>query len=218
VSAATASATLMALALTITGCGARVGFVGPPDFYAGPGNTYVAATPARPCTSERVYVLPGLPGPAGGPGTPGPAGPPGPQGPQGNPGPPGPPGPAGPKGPSGTGGRTSWAPMDNIQFEPRQAALTERCNAKIERVTTWLKEHPSVDVRLVATANATAPEDARLAARRMEVVREAMIERGVAASRIQIVPASGPVARCAGSVEDCQVLSRRVEVSMARRL
>jgi len=214
--AASGSATLLALTLAVVGCGAKVGYVGPGDLYAS-GNAYVAGAAARPCTAETVYLLPGPPGPPGPSGVPGAAGPAGPPGPPGAPGPAGAPGPVGPKGPAGAPGRTSWAPMEKIQFEPRQASLSERCNAKIGKLTAWLQEHPAVDVRLAGNADTVASEDARLAARRAQVVRDAMIAHGIAATRIHVVTADDRAVPCTAATEECRVANRRVEVSMARR-
>jgi OmpA family protein/collagen triple helix repeat protein len=210
------SAALLAITLAAAGCGGGLGYVGPPALHAS-GNTYVAGPEPRPCTSERVYLLPGPPGPPGPPGSAGPAGPPGPPGPPGDPGPAGAPGPPGPKGPAGAPGRMSWAPMENIQFEPRQVTLSARCNAKIAKLTEWLHEHPAVDVRLAGNADASASEDAHLAARRAQVVRDALIARGIAASRIHVVTVNGQAAPCSAVKEECHVSNRRVEVSMARR-
>jgi len=213
-SAVSASATWLAIAVAVAGCGMRLGYVGPGDLYAS-GNTYVPGAAARPCTAQTVYMLPGPPGPPGPPGRVGPVGPAGAPGPAGTPGPPGEPGPPGPKGPAGAPGRTSWVPMENIQFDARQAALSARCSAKIAKLSAWLQDHPAVDVQLAGNADATAREDAFLAARRAQVVRDAMIARGIAASRIQVVTAAGRAEPCA--TEDCGVANRRVEVSMARR-
>ena len=213
------AALITAVLATAVGCGGKLGYVGPPELYTS-GNTYVEATPPRPCTPYTVYLKPGPPGPPGpaGPaGVPGPAGPPGPAGAAGTPGPPGPAGPAGPKGPAGAQGRTSWAPMEEIQFDVRQASLSDRCNAKIDRIARWLRENPDIDVRLAGTADRPAREDAQLAACRVEAVRDAMLDRGIDASRIEVATTVEGAPACAQSAEDCQALSRRVHVSMARR-
>jgi len=215
-SARSGPATLLALLLATGGCGMKVGYVGPPYLYAS-GNTYVEGAAPRPCTAGRFYLVPGPPGPPGPRGSSGPAGPPGPPGPAGEPGPPGAPGPTGPKGSAGAPGRTSWAPLENIQFEPRQASLSERCAAKIAKLTAWLQEHPAIEVRLAGNADTTESEDAQLAARRVQVVREALIAHGIAASRIQVAPAGDRAAPCTAATEECRVANRRVEVSMARR-
>ena len=107
--------------------------------------------------------------------------------------------------------------MDQIQFEPRQASLSERCNAKIARITRWLQENPEIDVRLAGTADRAVREDTELAAQRVESVRDAIVAAGIHASRIQVAPASDRPIPCTASPQDCQVLQRRVEVSMARR-
>jgi outer membrane protein OmpA-like peptidoglycan-associated protein len=210
------STTLLVIALAMAGCGTKLGYVGPPDLYAS-GNAYVEGVPPRPCTSGRVSLVPGPPGPPGPRGAAGPPGPAGASGPAGEPGPPGTQGPPGPKGPAGAPGRTAWVPLENIQFEPRQSSLTERCNGKIAKLTAWLQEHPAVDVGLAGNADATANEDTKLAARRVQVVRDALIARGIAPSRIQVVAAGDRAAPCTAATEECRVANRRVEVSMVRR-
>jgi outer membrane protein OmpA-like peptidoglycan-associated protein len=108
--------------------------------------------------------------------------------------------------------------MEQIQFEARQASLSDRCNAKIARMTRWLNENPAIDVRLVGSVDRATREDAQLAAQRVEAVRDAMIAAGIHTSRIQVADVTDRSVPCGGlSAQDCEVLQRRVEVSMARR-
>ena len=214
---ALATVTMVAIGLVATSCGGKYGYVGP-DLYAS-GNTYVAATPPRPCTGPGTYIMPGPAGPPGPPGPAGAAGPPGPPGPSGPAGPPGPagaPGPAGPKGPAGAK-PSSWAPLENIQFAATQASLSDDCNAKIDRVARFLRENPAVDVRLAGTGDPSARGDSQLAAERVQAVRASMIERGIEASRIEVASAALGAVPCTASAADCEVLERRVEVSVAMR-
>jgi outer membrane protein OmpA-like peptidoglycan-associated protein len=213
---ALATATLIAAGLVVAACG-KYGYVGP-DLYAS-GNTYVTGPIPRPCTGPAAYIPAGPPGPPGPPGPTGAAGPPGPAGPAGPPGPAGPSGAPGPAGPRGAPGAkpSSWAPLENIQFAAKQASLSDDCNAKIGRLARFLRENPTVDVRLAGTGDPSSPGDRDLAARRAEAVRASMIERGIAASRIEIATAAPAPVRCAGPAAECEVLNRRVEVSVATR-
>jgi outer membrane protein OmpA-like peptidoglycan-associated protein len=108
--------------------------------------------------------------------------------------------------------------MEEIQFAARQASLSDRCNAKIARMTRWLHENPAIDVRLAGSVDRAAREDAQLAAQRVEAVRDAMIAAGIHGSRIQVAPVTNRPVPCTGlTAQDCEVLQHRVEVSMARR-
>ena len=205
-------ATLALAIVAMTGCG-RYGYDGPTLF--ADGNTYVGWV-TGPCQPRDPYFVPGPPGPAGPPGSPGPRGPAGKPGPAGDMGPPGPAGPAGPPGPSGEPGKTSWVPLDSIQFTAQQTSLTARCGDKIGKIVAWLNENPAVDVTLAGhVAGGTA--DARaLAERRLETVRAALLSGGVKATRIQTSPA--PSAVCTAATEDCERANRSVDILVARRL
>jgi Collagen triple helix repeat (20 copies) len=161
---------LVVVTVFLAGCGAKIGYSGPPLFASG--NTYVEEVGGfttgftrKQCEPRRSYFVPGPAGPAGPPGPPGPAGSPGELGP------PGPPGPSGPPGPAGKPGKTSWVPVETVQFGARQTDLSDRCRAKIAKLADWLEENPTVVVGLAASAGASSSEDSRLAADRVEAVR-----------------------------------------------
>jgi outer membrane protein OmpA-like peptidoglycan-associated protein len=206
-----------AFAIVLAGCATPYGWDGPP-LYSSPAGYVDEAD--LPCHSSPRYVVatagavgpvgsPGAAGPAGPAGAPGPAGP---AGPAGAPGPAGPPGQPGPAGMPGTPGRTSWVPVEEIQFEAGQASLPDRCHDKIARIVTWLQAHPVVEVGLDGHADQPGSEGVGLTARRVESVREALVARGVDPSRIRVGQFGERTSACAAGAPECRERARRVEV------
>ncbi|MGH7388144.1 MAG: OmpA family protein [Candidatus Rokuibacteriota bacterium] len=222
---AVAAVAVTIVAVAGAGC-AGVGYYGP-DLHASADGyvetiSYFANGIARmPCQPLTRYTVagpagaagpPGAPGSAGQPGAPGPAGemgPPGPAGPEGTPGPPGPPGPSGP---AGTRGRTSWVPLENVQFQAGTAEFRANCHEKIEKLAAWLKANPAVEIGLDGHGPG---EDEALAVRRVAAVRATLVASGIEAGRIQVGAFGGPARLCADPTETCQALNRRVEVLIA---
>ena len=207
-----------ALLVAVAGC-ASVGYDGPPNMYAYQ-DGYVEIPGSRmPCYPNPRYVLPGPPGTAGpqGPaGSMGPAGPAGPPGLEGPAGAPGPRGPAGPRGQQGTLG--NWASMENVQFESKQAAIQPQCTDKIAKLAAWMNENRQVVIGLdghVDDVNAN-DNDPTLSARRVQAVRGALIEAGVAPSRISAGTFGAREPVCRDATDACLALNRRVEILAAR--
>lgn len=215
------SGTLVAGVLALSGC-ANVGWDGPPLYASAAG--YVDE-PDIPCHPSPRYLVPGpagAPGPVGAPGVPGipgPAGTPGVIGPPGPAGPGGTPGVPGTPGQLGVPGKTSWVPIENIQFVSGQAALPERCHEKISRVVALLSSHPLIDVGL--DGHAEAPEsDGPLAAQRIQAVRDALVVGGVDPARIRVGAFGDRGAACvekAAKPGACRDRNPRVEVLVIAR-
>jgi outer membrane protein OmpA-like peptidoglycan-associated protein len=204
---------LAVVTLAAAGCG-RYGYDGPTLFASG--DTYVGWA-VGPCQPKDPYFVPGPAGPPGPQGPPGPAGPagkPGSAGPAGQPGPAGPPGTPGPQGPAGAPGRTSWVPLDTVQFAAHRTEITARCGDKIGKVVAYLHDNPAVDVSL--TGHVDPPGDRGLGERRVSAVRAALIAGGVEAARITVAPALWTT--CHGASEECERVNSRVEILAARRL
>ncbi len=213
-SRAIACGALAVVALVAAGCG-KYGYDGPTLF--ADGNVYVGWV-TGPCEPKDPYFIPGPPGPApqgptGPAGKPGPAGPAGPTGPAG---PGGTPGPTGPQGPPGTRGRTSWVPLDSVQFAAQQVDIPARCGDKLGKVVAFLHENPAVDVALTGHADPSVPNDRGLAERRVAAVRAALIAGGVEATRIKASPALAAI--CTAARDDCEQVNQRVEILAARRM
>ena len=209
--------------LAAAGCGS-VGYVGPDRMYAYKDGYVEIPGFSMPCHPNTAYVLPGPAGPSGPPGSPGrvgPAGPAGQPGPAGSPGPAGPSGPTGPMGPRGDlqGAPASWTSMDNVQFEWQRADIQPKCELKIAKLATWMKENPTVSLALDGHSDDARAndEDATLAARRVRAVRGALVAAGIAPGRISdgLYGRSEPVCRDNSTV--CRELNRRVEILAARR-
>lgn len=92
--------------------------------------------------------------------------------------------------------------------------MNEECGAKVASIATWLKDHPTVSVRLAGYVDQAeqARSSAALAESRAAAVREALIAAGVEAARIQTLTDQNWM-RCEASTEEtCQRWNRRVEV------
>jgi outer membrane protein OmpA-like peptidoglycan-associated protein len=84
-------------------------------------------------------------------------------------------------------------------------------------LVAWLSTNASVDVGLDGHADQPDSESAALVARRVRVVRDALIAGGVAAGRIHVGEFGDRVAVCTTG-PTCQELNRRVEVLVTTRL
>jgi outer membrane protein OmpA-like peptidoglycan-associated protein len=208
------------------GC-ASIGYDGPDRMYAYNDGYVEIPGFSMPCHPNTAYLLPGpagLRGPAGSPGPVGPVGPAGPagqSGPSGLPGPVGPTGPSGPMGPRGDlqGAPNAWTSVDNVQFQWQRAEIQPKCELKIAKLASWLKEDPTVSLALDGHGNDAQAndEDATVAARRVGAVRVALVAAGIAAGRISdgVYGRSGPLCRDNSTV--CRELNRRVEILAIRR-
>jgi outer membrane protein OmpA-like peptidoglycan-associated protein len=134
----------------------------------------------------------GLPGPAGEQGevgrtgaqgatTSGVAGTPGPAGP---PGAPGATGPTGPQGPVGV--VEQWQSYREFWFDSDSAAVREAHAPQLAEMAAYMKANPSLQLGIDASSNPRATErrDIDLAERRIDAVRDALVQAGVADYRI----------------------------------
>lgn len=215
--------------LAAAGC-ASVGYDGPDRMYAYKDGYVEIPGFKAPCHPNTAYLLPGPAGPSGPAGSVGPLGPTGPAGQQGPAGSPGPTGPAGPSGPSGPAGQIGprgdlqgapavWTSMDNVQFESQRAAIQPKCELKIAKLATWMKENPTVSLALDGHSDDARANDydATLGARRVKAVRGALVAAGVAPGRISdgFYGRREPVCRDETTV--CRDLNRRVEILAIQR-
>jgi peptidoglycan-associated lipoprotein len=110
-------------------------------------------------------------------------------------------------------------PAENIQFASGRVELPERCQEKIARLLAWLSAHPGVTVALDGHADQPGSDDPALAARRVGVVRDALVAGGVDPVRIRTGAFGDRAPLCAEPTAACRDLNRRVEVLvLARRL
>jgi outer membrane protein OmpA-like peptidoglycan-associated protein len=108
--------------------------------------------------------------------------------------------------------------MESVQFEAGRSDLQTRCGDKIAKLAAWLEEDQHVVVGLdghrddaLATDN-----DPALALRRVEAVRRALVDAGVAEHRIVIGEFGTRQFVCRASVADCRALGRRVDIHATR--
>ena len=104
--------------------------------------------------------------------------------------------------------------MENIQFEFRQAAIQSKCADKITKLASWMNEHRQVTIGLdghIDDVDAN-DNDPTLSARRVQAVRGALIEAGIAPSRISAGDFGARAPVCREAADACLALNRRVEV------
>jgi len=166
------------------------------------------------CTasSYRDWQIAGPPGPAGPQGPAGPAGPPGPAGQAGIAGPQGPAGVAGVAGPKGADA-TSLSVSD-ILFDYDRADIRADEANKIRQIADLMKKNDAVVLRLdgFADQRGTDPYNMNLSRRRLDTIRKALVDAGVEAERIVVVPFGERRPRCTTASEPCYQVNRRVEV------
>jgi outer membrane protein OmpA-like peptidoglycan-associated protein len=114
----------------------------------------------------------------------------------------GPAGPAGAQGPVGVVDR--WTSLRDFMFEYNKADLQPSDTSKVSEIADYMKQNPSLQVGIDGSMDprGTDPRDQNLSDRRVSAVRDALIQAGVPASKIQ-----------AGAFGDAQLArDRRVEV------
>ena len=111
-----------------------------------------------------------------------------------------------------------WTAMESVQFEAGRAEIQAQCADKIAKLAVWMKHDRNVVIGLDGHRDdATAHDnDPTLSARRVQAVRDALIEAGVAPHRIAVGEFGVRQSICRGPVENCLALSRRVDVHAAR--
>jgi outer membrane protein OmpA-like peptidoglycan-associated protein len=87
---------------------------------------------------------------------------------------------------SGSDGRQIT--LEDLVFEPGTATFSADADAGLARVAAWAAATPSAKIRIEGHTDATGSPDANraLSLRRAEAVRDALIARGIAATRIAV--------------------------------
>lgn len=136
----------------------------------------------------------------------------GPAGPQGLSGPAGVPGPAGPPGASGMTER--WISLRDVLFDFDKTNVRSSETSKVSEIAAYMQQHPSLQIGLDGYVSPQSIDPAAYALRdqRVVVVRNALIEAGVPAAKIQEGTFGEVRPLCSDSAEACQQLDRRVEV------
>lgn len=78
--------------------------------------------------------------------------------------------------------------LEDLVFEPGTATFAADAPIGIARVAAWLAAEPALGIRIAGHTDATGSPEANrsLSLRRAEAVRDALVERGVALSRIAV--------------------------------
>ncbi len=162
-------------------------------------------------------------GPAGPVGMTGPQGPQGPTGPNGVAGIQGPGGPQGVTGPEGVMGRQGpqrpWVTFADFLFDFDRSAIRGSETGKIDKLNQYMKEHPGIEVGLDGHADprGTPAYNQPLSQRRVDAVKAALVNSGIATDKISTGAFGESQPKCSQATEECWQRDRRVEV-LVRRL
>lgn len=155
-------------------------------------------------------------GPRGPAGATGPRGPQGPTGQRGAPGADlaGPPGPAGSTGPAGAQGMTGLTSFSNFLFDFDKADIRPSETNKVGEIAAYMRQNPSIQVGIdgFADPRGTDVYNQALSERRVNAIRDALIDGGVPAYKIQTGAFGEMRPVCDESTESCWQRDRRVEV------
>ena len=145
-------------------------------------------------------------GPFGVAGERGPAGPAGPAGAQ---------GPAGPAGPLAQGGAAKqWSSFKDFLFDTDKSDIRANETSKVTEIAVYMKQNPSVQVGIdgYADPRGTDPYNQALSERRVNAIRDALVNAGVASDKIKTGAFGEQRLLCNESTAACWQSDRRVEV------
>lgn len=76
--------------------------------------------------------------------------------------------------------------LASVQFTPGQTSFDASESERLEKIVSLLKEHDATRVRIESFTDdrGTGPANVRLSKERADAVKQALVERGIAASRI----------------------------------
>jgi outer membrane protein OmpA-like peptidoglycan-associated protein len=145
-------------------------------------------------------------GMAGASGLAGPMGPAGPAGAQ---------GPAGPVGPQAqTSAAKQWSSFRDFLFDFDKSAIRSNETSHVSDVAAYLKKNPSARVGIDGHADPRGTDlfNQGLSERRVNAIRDALVNAGVSAGRIHTGAFGESQPKCNESTEPCWQRDRRVEV------
>jgi len=165
-------------------------------------------------TGWKIYGPTGPQGMAGPQGVAGAAGPAGPQGPQGPGGPGGAPGVAGVMGAEGSAAVANWTSFKDILFDFDKSAIRSNETSKVADIVTYLQQNPSIVVGIDGHADprGTDKYNQALSERRVNAIRDALTNAGVARDKVQTGAFGKTRLKCQEATEECWQSDRRVEV------
>jgi len=144
-------------------------------------------------------------GMAGGIGATGPMGPAGPAGAQ---------GPAGPAGAQTAAAAKQWSSFRDFLFDFDKSAIRSNETSHVSDVAAYLKNNPSARVGIDGHADprGTDPYNQSLSERRVNAIRDALVNVGVSSGKIHTGAFGETQPKCNESTESCWQRDRRVEV------
>jgi outer membrane protein OmpA-like peptidoglycan-associated protein len=165
-----------------------------------------AAAETRNLRVDQFGYVTEFSGPFGIAGERGPAGPAGPQGAQGL------------AGPAGLQAQASaakqWASFKNFLFDADKSDIRSNEMSKVSDIAAYLQQNQPATVGIdgYADPRGTDPYNQRLSQRRVNAVREALVQAGVPNEKIQTGAFGEQRLQCNQSTETCWQIDRRVEV------
>jgi OOP family OmpA-OmpF porin len=110
--------------------------------------------------------------------------------------------------------RFGHVPVEGLVFEPGGAELSDSSAPALETLALLLSRNPEIAVVIVGHSDNQGAHDANIALseRRAEAVRAALIERGVAAARLEAQGAGYLAPVATNATEAGRTLNRRVEL------
>ena len=144
---------------------------------------------------------------AGATGIAGPMGPAGPMGAQ---------GPAGAVGPQASAGAAKWTSFRDFLFDFDKSAIRSNETNHVSDIAAYMKQNPSVQVGIDGHTDPRGTDafNQGLSERRVNAISEALVNAGVASSRIKTGAFGESQPKCSEPSEPCWQADRRVEVLM----
>ena len=102
----------------------------------------------------------------------------------------------------------------NIQFEFNSAALTEDSAEGVEMIKAFLESHPEINVELAGHTDNVGSEayNLKLSKERAEVVRQALIDKGIASERLTAQGYGATKPLYSNDNEEHRAMNRRTEM------
>lgn len=102
----------------------------------------------------------------------------------------------------------------NIQFEFNSAALTEDSNEGVEMLKAFLESHPELHVELAGHTDNVGSDayNLKLSKERAEVVRQALIDKGIASERLTAQGYGATKPLYSNDNEEHRAMNRRTEM------
>ncbi len=129
----------------------------------------------------------------------------------------GPFGTAGAQGPAGPAAAISvkqWSSFKNFLFDTDKSAIRSDEMSKVSDIATYMQQNPPIHVGIdgYADPRGTDPYNRALSERRVNAIRDALVEAGVQSDKIITGAFGEQRLQCNESTEACWQRDRRVEV------